>query len=344
MKHPPEAPAFSVVVASACGGEMLEECLSSLTGQCAGGEIIAATNLCEVERERIGRLFPGVRLLWDGCSADVFRLRSLGIAAARGEWIALTEDHCTASPRWLASLREAIAEKTLVAGPVLPGDCERWTDRGLFLCEYASLLPPVCAERLSFVSGVNAAYPRPALDRCGDVWRDGFYENEVSDRLRSAGYEFRVAPGALVHSRLTMPLGRALAHFYEGGRRYGGYRAARSTAVVRAIRLLATPAVPLVLLGRILRNVLGRWRIQNCGEADVLPSEDPAAAILNSPHPNPARLLPVAPVMIALLAAWALGEAAGLLRGPRIDERHQVREVRAADAEPGSIPNRSCPG
>ena len=43
MKHPPEAPAFSVVVASACGGETLEECLSSLTGQCAGGEIIAAT-------------------------------------------------------------------------------------------------------------------------------------------------------------------------------------------------------------------------------------------------------------------------------------------------------------
>ena len=303
-------PEFSVVVASFSGVKALEACLKALSGQCAGGEIIAVTNLREAECERLGRLFPDVRFRCCEPGSDVFRLRSLGIGAARGGWIALTEDHCVASPGWLAALRAALGEKTIVAGPVLPDLSRRWTDRALFLCEYANLLPPLRAERLSFVSGVNAAYPRDALEQCREVWRNGFYENEVSDTLRAAGYRFAVAPEGLVRSRLTMPLRGAVAHFYRGGRRFGGYRAADSSATARGIRLLDAPAVPLVLLGRIFRHVLNRNQTGLFASARAVP------------------------VMLLLLLAWALGEAAGLLRGPRAEESRDAREFRAADAEP----------
>lgn len=298
---------FSVVVASFSGREALAACLTSIVPQSVGAEVIAAANLSEAECEQLGRLFPDVRLLRSSGNSNVFRLRSLGIAAARGKWIALTEDHCVASPGWLAALREALGERTIVAGPVLPGDSRRSTDRALFLCEYANLLPPLRTERLSFVSGVNAAYPRAALEQCCDLWQDGFYENEVSDALRSAGHRFAVAPEACVRSRLTMPLRSALAHFYAGGRRFGGYRAVNSAAAVRAIRLLITPAVPLVLLARILRSISER---RGCFTASVLGL----------------------PVMLVLLLAWASGEATGLLRGLRANESHEG-PARVADVE-----------
>lgn len=309
MPQVQDRPEFSVIVASFSGRDALEACLKSIIRQSVGAEVIAATNLCEAECERLGRPFPDVHFVRAGRGSDVFRLRSLGIAAARGKWIALTEDHCVASPGWLTALREALGDRTIVAGPVLPDPSRRWTNRALFLCEYANLLPPLRADRLSFVSGVNAAYPRAALEQCRDVWQDGFYENEVSDALRSAGYRFAVAPEAFVHSRLTMRLRSAIGHFYAGGRRFGGYRAVNSAAAVRAIRLLITPAVPLVLLARILRNVSRR------------------------PGWFKASVLGV-PVMLVLLVAWASGEAAGLLRGLRADESHDARGAPAADVEP----------
>jgi hypothetical protein len=287
-----DTPEFSVVVASFSGPQVLRQCLQSLEPQCAGGEIIVATNVPRADLADLRGAVPDVRFVLGDRSSTVFQLRSLGISAARGGWIALTEDHCIPEREWISSLKSAIAQgRTIIAGPVLPGDESRWTDRALFLCEYANLLPPLRSEQLAFVSGVNAAYPRAALQGCRCVWRDGFYENEVSDALLAAGYTFDVAQEAAVRSRISMSLGNALAHFFVGGRRFGQYRSARLTNAARVGRLAIAPLVPPVLLARILRLAVARM---------------PGGGF---------ALLAAVPAVASLMLAWSLGEFAGHCRG-----------------------------
>ena len=84
-------------------------------------------------------------------------------------------------------------------------------------------------------------------------------------------------------------LGQAIAHLYHGGRRFGGHRKANAAPLARVFWLLASPAVPFVLLGRTIRRVAAH---------------------------QPRRLIQVAtslPYMLLLVAGWSAGEAVGYL-------------------------------
>jgi glycosyltransferase involved in cell wall biosynthesis len=275
-------PDQSVVVASFSGEAVLRHCLESLEPQAAGAEVIVAT---DVERSGIARLearYPGFRFLRAPRGTSVFRLRSLGIDQARGRWVALTEDHCTAAPGWLDALRAAHGDgRSVVGGPVENGHGARAYDWALYLCEYAAQMPPLRNGPARALSGVNVSYERELLAACRGVWADGFYENEVHDALLAAGHRLHRAAGARVASHLSLPLRQAAAHLFRGGRRFGQYRRGRSSPAVRA--LLPVGA---------LRPVAAR-RPREIGSA--------------------ARGLAY---IVALNSAWAAGEALGYLRPP----------------------------
>jgi hypothetical protein len=99
-----------------------------------------------------------------------------------------------------------------------------------------------------------------------------------------------------------MGLGMAMGHLYSGGRQYGNYRRSDASAFRRVLLIVASPAVPLVLMGRVIRRVAAR---------------------------RPVRLGTVLlgiPYFVCLLGAWSLGEAIGYLAGaaaapaPRLQE------------------------
>jgi hypothetical protein len=118
-----------------------------------------------------------------------------------------------------------------------------------------------------------------------------FYESEVHEALRRAGHPLHRAAGAEVTAHLSFAFGEAVAHLFRGGVRYGRGRLARSSPAAKAARCLAVPAVPAVLLWRVVDAVL--WR-----------------------RPREAGHLALAlPCAVCLLTAWAAGEAVGYWGG-----------------------------
>lgn len=236
---------------------------------------------------------PRVRFQQAPGAASVFELRSLGVAVAQGDWLALTEDHCTAAPGWARSLLDAhAAGHAVVGGPV-----EAAADLGLYLralhlCEYVEHMPPLPDGMTAILSGLNVSYRRDALEACRETWRQAFYENEVHETLLARGHSLHRASAALVTARLAFAPTRAARHLYAGGRRFGERRARGTAARRRALRLLA-PGVPIVLLARLF-GTLARRR----------PGWLPLA-------------LAALPYETALIGAWSLGEARGYWsRGP----------------------------
>jgi hypothetical protein len=292
-----EDPEFSVVIASWSGKEAMLRCLASLLPQCAGCEVVVATNRPGEGVAASGMRHPAVRFLSGPSAASVFELRALGVGQARGKIIGLLEDHTTVGPRWVESLLAAHAQGCHVAGgPVENGLSARPYDMALYLCEYGVYMPGLPAGKTAMLAGINVAYNRDTLVRCREIWEKAFYETNVHSALAAAGYDFHLVPDAWVSSHLSMELSEALGHLFEGGRYFGRFRLARSTRAGRIFWRLAWPAVPLVLGGRLLRVVATRRRAHLWDFFRALPH------------------------LALLLGVWAAGEGASCL--PTGAERH----------------------
>jgi hypothetical protein len=284
------APEVSVVVASFSGEPALERCLTSLEAGAADAEWVIATTAPADAVAGLAARFPAARFFCYPAGTSVFRLRSRGLEEARGQMIAMIEDHCTVVPGWLATLRSAhAAGESVVGGPIDHDGGQRPCDLAIYFCEYSAYMPLLPAGSVSALLAANASYRREALWACHATWEEAFYDNEVHDALRAAGHALHLEPGACVSSHLAMSLGEASSHLYTGGTRFGGYRKAHSSPVRRLFWLLASPAVPLVMLVRLIRRVAGR-RPDRLG-----------------------WLLRALPYCLYLSLAWSLGEARGYL-------------------------------
>ncbi len=290
METTPAPPPISVVIASWSGEQAASRCLDSLRAQSARAEVIVATNSPSETVAHLEAHYPAVRFLRASHNATVFQLRALGAAEARGALIAHLEDHTTVSPQWIEALCSAHAEgHGIIGGPVDNGLTDRAYDWALYFCEYGIYMPPLPRGDAQMLSGLNAAYDREILGSCREIWRDALYETDVHGALQAAGQKLYLAPEASVKSHLEMTFGRAMVHLFGGGRHFGGFRKANSSLLARLLWVLASPAVPLVFLLRIVRGVARK---------------------------QPARLKYVlrgSPYLLLLLGAWGAGEAAGYL-------------------------------
>jgi hypothetical protein len=99
-----DKPAVSVVVASCRDADALAACLASLERQCRDhqAEIVVARGVQGSEGDWLRQRYPAVRWVTAGYPADIAQLRALGLSEARGDIVALTEDHDVVSPDWLS--------------------------------------------------------------------------------------------------------------------------------------------------------------------------------------------------------------------------------------------------
>jgi hypothetical protein len=284
-------PAFSVVIASFSGEVALRRCLESLMPQTDGAEVIVAfrdgLNAAVLTDDR----FRNVRFVRAPADATVFQLRSLGVHETRGPSIALIEDHSVVCPVWFQTLVSAQAADLMVCGGPIENDSESCAyDWALYFAEYARFMPPVGKGEVAILSGANIFYDRATLWSCSSIWKSCFYETDVNAAFINAGHKLRMLPDALVTSRLRMRLGEALKHLFNGGVHYGSFRKSCSRSLARWLWVIASPAVPIVMLLRIVRFTAARRRDRFL------------------------RLLRSLPYLLLLLCAWSLGEAAGYLR------------------------------
>jgi hypothetical protein len=254
----------TVVVASGAGGEFLFRCLASLRDQVAraGAEALVADRVGEATRARIAAEHPWARVLAapPGHRATVPELRRIGVEAARGEVVAVLEEHCTAPPGWLDALSAAFREgDAAIGGPILDSDFARLRDWCVYFSEYHNYLPPWPDGERYALNGANIAYDRAKLLAHRGVLDSGYWEVVLHPLLAREG-RFRAVDAMGAHHTGPFDYRYYLRQRYLLSRVWGGTQKDRVAPHVRAAHLVLGPVFPLFLFARVTSRVLAAPR------------------------------------------------------------------------------------
>ena len=141
--------------------------------------------------------------------------RNAGVTAARGEWLAFTDDDTEPSPGWLAAFTGALAEGTDVyegrttcdggfGSPMFQAPVNE-TGGWLWSCNFM-----VSARAFAAVGGFDEGFRFPNAE-----------DQDLRDRLRGAGFRMVFVPGAVVnHPPRRVPGGARLGAYREADVRY----------------------------------------------------------------------------------------------------------------------------
>lgn len=238
-----EGISLSVVLATIEPWPDLANCLAVLEPQVAavGGEIIVGDG--HGAALDAAKAAASDRLSWVHVpGASVFELRARAVELARGEIVALTEDHCIVGTDWCAQILEAFRRNPnamAVTGPVLNGATEHLIDWANFLHTFGSYFPPVDKDqRRRSPPAANIAFRRSAIGAAPVT--PGWLELELSGRLFRERL-FCVHEGITVtHVQSHGFVGTLRAHFHNGRsttglRRAPGRRANRPWDLFRLV-------------------------------------------------------------------------------------------------------------
>ncbi len=256
-----------------------------------GGEVVVtdgsghpAPASGEIGPEVVWLSFPG---------ESVFQLRDRGYKAARGEIVAITEDHVRVGLDWARRMLDAHAahpEATAISGSVENAATGNAMDWASFLVVQAAVAAPIRSGPARRLSGaVNVAYKRQAvaaMETYGGLGAmDGLHQRHLA------------AEGAIllnddsirvVHDQSLGFVGTTAIH-YNAGRTMSGFRRQHMDAV-QWLRILGAPVIP-----------FARWI---------------RAVVLLSPRGYGLLLVRCAPAMLLLLYSQGVGQFVGYLAGP----------------------------
>lgn len=288
------AQTVSVVIASGAGGDFLFNCLDSLRDQVAipGIETIVVDRCGDQTAARLEHDYPFVTLIQAslGQRPSVPKLRELGVLQAEGEIVAIIEEHCVAPPDWIHTIRSSFRNGDVaVGGPILDNDYGRIRDWVVYFSEYHNYLPPWSNGERYLLNGANIAYRREVLVRHKEVLGAGYWEVVLHPRLIQEG-SFRSAPRMGVHHTGPFAYRYYLEQRYLLSRVWGGTQRNKVGAARRLAYLIAAPAFPLLLLGRIAHRALQSGRYV-------------------------AKFLAALPLLIPVAVAYVWGEWLGYLLG-----------------------------
>lgn len=209
-------PVLSVVVPTKGRPVYLERCLAALAASDyppQGFEVVVVDDSGGGEVERVtsaarGRLEPRIVRPWGtGPSAA----RNAGAFAARGEFVAFTDDDCEPSPGWLAALARALESQPGAAvGGVThngaPDDSAAAASQAVVDAVQAQFNRDPASPR--FFASYNVAFPAEPFRELGGFGERFRYaeDRELCERWLRAGHRFVHAPDAIVlhMRRLTL--------------------------------------------------------------------------------------------------------------------------------------------
>lgn len=288
------APTLSVVVAGHEARATVDACLQALSAQ-AGDEVevIVVDNSVDGTADVVRARYPHVRLLRAEAGLPIPVLWTRGIEASRAPVVALTTAHFRPADDWVAQIRTAMAGDAAAVGGAIENDAAgSTTDWAVYFCRYSRYMRPDEARPDLDLPGDNAAYRRAALEPCRATWAEGFWEPDVHAAMAAAGETLWRRPSILVHHLHSFDARGFIRNRLQHGTAYGEGRGRGLTAAGRLLHLARIPLVPAVLLARAVGDVRRRGR-------------------------HRARLARALPLMAVFYTAWAVGEAAGMLRSLR---------------------------
>lgn len=221
-----EWPTVSLVIPVLNGEKVLGRCLESVRALDYPRdrlEVIVADNGSTDRTVEIARSFGVVVVAQPKRGAAA--ARNTGIAAARGEWVAMTDADCIVHPVWLKNLvARAVREKSAAVGGRIITVCRDAVVRDFCAREGVLDQPAAIEGRLlpfPFVITANGLFRREALATVGgfdEEFADAAAEDvELGWRLGERGFALAYAPDALICHRQRERGVDIHAQFYRYG-------------------------------------------------------------------------------------------------------------------------------
>ena len=283
---------MSVIIAAWNGPAALRPCLGSLTTQLdvTRDEIIIVSNF-ESDIQDLLSTFAFVKHVTLTADTDVPRLRSCGIELARGEIVALLEDHCIVDDRWSAEIKKAHElPYSIVGGSVENHSVKSKLTWAVYFYDYGKYMLPGVGRVFTSLSGNNISYKRKVLDEIRDQYKDGFHETFINQALQRRGYDLYFIPSAVVYHHKSYALKNAVIDSYHHGRLFAARRVANARLALRAFRGLLSPLLPVLLPSRVLITAVRKRR-------------------------HLTEVIACFPYLFLLMTAWSCGEFCGYLLG-----------------------------
>jgi hypothetical protein len=282
---------ISVVVASCRDRRLLDACLNSLEIQCRhhGAQIIVARKHDASELNQLTETYPFVHFVASPDST-IPRLRAIGLAAAQGDIIAMTEDHCVFAPDWIVQLSTELEGDTDVAGGVMDNaQRKRAIDWGAYFAEYGFFAENGGARLLEpLLTGANVAYSRRVVNDVVRWATKGEWENVIHAHLFAQGRSLQFLRTATVYQNQNYSFWAFSRDRFVHGRDYARRRLL-DVPNRRWLYFVGSFLLPPVLIMRIAKTV--------------------------GPH-HRRPFVRSLPITFAFLTAWAIGEAVGYWYGP----------------------------
>lgn len=234
------------------------------------------------------------------------RRRAVGLAAARGEVIVMTDDYAIPRERWCASMWEQHRNTQYAAiGGGIEFKGSSLLNRAVYYCDFGRYQPPFPAGAAVWLSASNVCYTRPTLEHCRDVWRDLYDETLVHMSIRQSGATLFLTPDVVVdYDRGLLSLRRVLRQKRASGRVFAGRRAQQTGAPKRLLYALLSPALAPLMLVRMFLMLRRQGKMQ--------------------------LFLPSAPLVFLCLLYWSAGELTGYLTAQPFPSRVHKTEAHTA--------------
>jgi glycosyltransferase involved in cell wall biosynthesis len=287
-------PKISIVVASKVGAPFIDRCLESLREQTVASdtEVFVVTGTAG-DAARLEASFPWARVLHGAGIAKVPALRRRGVEEARGELVAIIEEHCSAKADWLEEAVRAheSGDFAAVGGPIVDDDYRRLRDWVVYFLEYNSALPPAPRGETVELNDANVVYRREALLDHLELLDEGYWSMTLNPVLHGKGIKLRSVPEMVVYHHGPFDFGYYLHQRFLFSRAFAGVRAQAEPPSRRLAYLIGAPLIPLLLLGRMTSRVLQkRHRVS--------------------------RFVQSIPLIVPALVVMVAGEWVGCLLGP----------------------------
>ena len=181
-------------------------------------------------------------------------LRLAGLVQARGDVVAITEDHCDVAPDWCEQVVDAHArhpDAVAIAGPVTNGAPGGLMDRASYFLVHGRNVPEHAGRPGDWFppAGSNVSYKREQI-MCG-VQRPGDLELVITPRLWADGLLGFDEKVVVAHSQ-SLGIAEHVRNHFHSGRSHAGLVAARGTPACRRALARDAVALPRRLVGAAL--------------------------------------------------------------------------------------------
>lgn len=241
-------------------------------------------NIGEIGTDAHPSTFTAQHELIDRCTSN-------GLAIAQGEILCILEDSVVPDPDWCEQVLEAHRLPYDVIGGSIEHAGKGALNWAVYFQDFGRYMIPLQEGQVRYISDVNITYKREALMNAGQLWRDRYNEITVNLGLAKKGVVLWLRPQMVVRQdRGVLDFKDLLGERYAWGRIFAASRSKEMTSLTRLLYITFSPAIPLVVLGRIIWKVLRSRR-------------------------NRIKLMRSLPYLIVLTVVWALGELVGYVTG-----------------------------